>query len=65
MTFEEYESAVVALVAERLKNEEWYSGVVCDTIESSFWNESSIEDAALIAEMETHFQDGPKSEDGW
>lgn len=65
MTFEAYENAVVALVASRLGNEDWYRGVVCDTIQSSFWNEMSVEDAAMIAEMETAFQDGPKSEDGW
>lgn len=65
MSYEEYENAVVELVWSRLEKEPWFTGVVCDTIQSSFWNESSVEDAAIIAEMETAYQDGPKSEQGW
>ena len=65
MSYEEYENAVVALVMARLKDESWYSGVECSTIETSFWNELSVEDASIIAEMETAYVDGPKSDQGW
>lgn len=53
MTLKEYTASVIAVVKARLKGQPWYRGVCLDTVEDSFNQGRSIEDAAVTAESDT------------
>ena len=56
MTFEEYQSIVVAAVKVKIEHKSWYKGVCCDTLKNHYPN---IEKGIESVEIDTAYYDAP------